>query len=280
MSRPNNNNEFKNVILVLSGKGGVGKSTVASQLALLLMDAGFKVGLLDVDLCGPSIPRLLGLEGKALHKASTGLVPVYPNAAQNLGVVSIGFLLPNRNDAVIWRGPKKSAIIKQFVDDVCWGYLDYLIVDTPPGTSDEHLSVVEKLLPLHPTALIVTTPQAVSLTDVEKEISFCRRVSLPIIGLIENMSGFVCPHCSECTKIFGSGGGKALAETENIPFLGQLPIDPKLMLNLDGDKSFIEKQQETTTLQPLKDFVDRLKQQGQHQEHMAQQLQLHPLQPQ
>jgi len=202
----------------------------------------------------------MGLEGKAIHTASTGWVPVYPTQDQRLAVMSIGFLLHSRDDAVIWRGPKKSAIIKQFLDEVVWGTLDYLVIDTPPGTSDEHLSTVEKLLPYNPTSIIVTTPQGVSLSDVMKEITFCRRVGLPMIGLIENMSGFACPHCAECTNIFGSGGGKALAEAENIPFLGQLPIDPKIMLNLDSDKPFIEKYKAATTLQPLKDFVDRLKQ--------------------
>eukprot|EP01125_Pyxidicula_operculata_P016306 TRINITY_DN5591_c0_g1_i2.p1 TRINITY_DN5591_c0_g1~~TRINITY_DN5591_c0_g1_i2.p1 ORF type:complete len:272 (-),score=54.52 TRINITY_DN5591_c0_g1_i2:19-834(-) len=257
-------NEFKNIILVLSGKGGVGKSTVSSQLAITLTQAGYKVGLLDIDLCGPSIPRLLGVENHSVHSASSGMVPVYPEGAglsptdRNLSVMSIGFLLHSRNDAVIWRGPKKSAIIKQFIDDVLWGSLDYLVVDTPPGTSDEHLSITEKLLPFNPKCIIVTTPQAVSLTDVEKEINFCRRVNLPILGLIENMSGFICPCCDEVTNIFGTGGGKALAEAENIPFLGKIPIDPTLTQNLDNSLSFIEKIRNAKSLDTLKQFVNQL----------------------
>jgi len=221
--------------------------------------------LLDIDLCGPSIPYVLGLESKSVHSASNGnWTPVYPDGTQNLSVMSLGFMLHSRNDAVIWRGPKKSTIIKQFVDNVLWGVLDYLIIDTPPGTSDEHLSVTEKLLPLQPKAIIVTTPQAVSLSDVQKEINFCRRVELPILGLIENMSGFVCPHCSECTNIFGEGGGKALADAEQIPFIGSIPIDPKLMSQLDDGKSFVEKYKEvsstptSTTLLALQLFVKKL----------------------
>jgi len=251
-------NVFKHIILVLSGKGGVGKSTVACQLALTLSNTGYKVGLLDVDLCGPSIPFVLGLEGKSVHSASTGWVPVYPDGTQNFAVMSIAFLLRDRNDAVIWRGPKKSAIIKQFVDEVLWGTLDYLVIDTPPGTSDEHISITEKLLPLHPEAVLVTTPQAVALSDVLKEIGFCRRVGLPILGIFENMSGFVCPTCSECTNIFGEGGGKALAEAENIPFLGRIPIDPKLMHQLDSGRSFIERHKDVTSLLALQIFVNKL----------------------
>jgi len=248
----------------LSGKGGVGKSTVACQLALTLSNAGFRVGLLDVDLCGPSIPHVLGLNGKSVHSASAGMVPVYPDGTQNFAVMSIGFLLAHKDDAVIWRGPKKSAIIKDFVDKVIWGRLDYLVIDTPPGTSDEHISITEKLMPFNPEAVLVTTPQGVSLSDVQKEIYFCRKVGLPILGIIENMSGFVCPHCSECTNIFGEGGGKSLADAENIPFLGRIPIDPKLMHQLDDGRTFIEKHNETTSLLALHKFVDTLKQRNQN----------------
>uniref|UniRef100_A0A6B2LE77 Cytosolic Fe-S cluster assembly factor NUBP2 homolog n=1 Tax=Arcella intermedia TaxID=1963864 RepID=A0A6B2LE77_9EUKA len=251
-------NSFKKIILVLSGKGGVGKSTVASQLAIILANTGAQVGLLDIDLCGPSIPYLLGLENKSVHSATSGWVPVYPDGTQNLSVMSIGFLLHNRNDAVIWRGPKKSAIIKQFIDDVIWGTLDFLIIDTPPGTSDEHISITEKLLPYHPEAVIVTTPQGVALSDVEKEIAFCRKVDLPILGLVENMSGFVCPTCAECTNIFGEGGGKALSEAEDIPFLGKIPIDPLLFHKMEENKSFAEKTKQAASLQALHLFAKQL----------------------
>jgi Mrp family chromosome partitioning ATPase len=194
------------ILLVLSGKGGVGKSSVSSQLALCLADAGHKVGLLDIDLTGPSIPRILGLhEAQVRSSPDSRWLPVEtptpPNAspsAQPLQVMSLAFLLPNKDAPVIWRGPKKTAMIKQFVQDVAWGSLDFLVIDTPPGTSDEHITIVEFLSAFSPKAIMVTTPQAVSLSDVRKEISFCRKTGLELLGLIENMSGFVCPHCAVC----------------------------------------------------------------------------------
>ncbi|ENN77901.1 cytosolic Fe-S cluster assembly factor NUBP2 homolog [Dendroctonus ponderosae] len=219
----------KHIILVLSGKGGVGKSTVSTQLALTLVERGFRVGVLDVDLCGPSVPYLLQLEGKAVHNADGGWIPVFADDSQNLAVISIGFLQNDRNTAVIWRGPKKTAMIKQFFTDVRWGERDYLIIDTPPGTSDEHITVMENLKTIKcDGAVIVTTPQEMSIEDVRKEITFCRKTGIPILGLIENMSGFVCPHCTECTNIFSKGGGESLAQLSKIPFLGSLPIDPRV----------------------------------------------------
>ncbi|KAL1130737.1 hypothetical protein AAG570_011978 [Ranatra chinensis] len=218
----------KNIILVLSGKGGVGKSTVSTQLALALKEKGFKVGLLDIDLCGPSVPYLLGLEGSSVHQCPQGWVPVYTDQSQKLAVMSIGFLLNNRNDSVVWRGPKKTAMIKQFLNDVYWEDIDYLIIDTPPGTSDEHITVMENVRGACNGALIITTPQAVALEDVRKELTFCRKTGIPILGIIENMSGFVCPTCSECTNIFSTGGGKSLSEHANVPFLGCIPIDPSI----------------------------------------------------
>ncbi|CAG9773831.1 unnamed protein product [Ceutorhynchus assimilis] len=219
----------KHIILVLSGKGGVGKSTVSTQLALTLVEKGYKVGILDVDLCGPSIPYLLQLEGNDVHQADEGWVPVYTDQTQNLAVMSIGFLLNNRNSAVVWRGPKKTAMVKQFLSDVCWGEIDYLIIDTPPGTSDEHITVMENLKGVKcDGAVIVTTPQEMSVEDVRKEITFCKKTGIAIIGLIENMSGFVCPHCTECTNIFSQGGGKSLADLAGVSYLGSLPIDPRV----------------------------------------------------
>ncbi|EFA08218.1 cytosolic Fe-S cluster assembly factor Nubp2 homolog [Tribolium castaneum] len=219
----------KHVILVLSGKGGVGKSTVSTQLALTLKEKGFKVGLLDIDLCGPSVPYLLQLEGKDVHQTDGGWVPVYADNDQKLAVMSIGFLLNSRDSAVVWRGPKKTAMVKQFLTDVCWGDLDYLLIDTPPGTSDEHISVMEALKAVKcDGAIIVTTPQQVSIEDVRKEITFCKKTEIPVLGIIENMSGFVCPSCTECTNIFSKGGGEALAQLAQVPFLGVLPIDPRV----------------------------------------------------
>eukprot|EP01104_Vermistella_antarctica_P016772 TRINITY_DN5789_c0_g1_i1.p1 TRINITY_DN5789_c0_g1~~TRINITY_DN5789_c0_g1_i1.p1 ORF type:complete len:234 (-),score=35.41 TRINITY_DN5789_c0_g1_i1:203-904(-) len=221
----------KHKIMILSGKGGVGKSTVTSQIAasILRQSPTAKVGVLDVDLCGPSIPRMFGLQDHKVHQASAGWVPVYADESKRLAVMSIAFLLAGKDDAVVWRGPKKSAVIHQFLEDVCWGEIDYLLVDTPPGTSDEHITVTEILQNWNlDGSVIVTTPQAVSLADVHKEISFCRKVNIPILGLFENMSGYHCPHCKECTNIFSTGGGESLSELAKVPFLGRIPIDPKV----------------------------------------------------
>ena len=219
----------KHVIMVLSGKGGVGKSTVTTQIALSLVQAGKKVGILDVDLCGPSIPHMLNLQNKDVHQCSEGWVPVYADDEQNLAVMSIGFLLKDQKDAVVWRGPKKNAMIKQFLSDVYWKDVEYLVIDTPPGTSDEHISTVEGLQSLQPDgAILVTTPQDVATADVKRELTFCRKTNIPILGIIENMSGYVCPSCKDCTNIFSSGGGEALAEQCNVPFLGKVPLDPVL----------------------------------------------------
>jgi len=264
--------DIKHKILILSGKGGVGKSTVASQLAFALVREGKKVGLLDVDLCGPSIPRLVGMTGKEVKKCSEGWVPVYYDENKNLAVMSIGFLLPDPDSAVVWRGPKKNSMVKSFLEDVCWGELDYLIIDTPPGTSDEHISTVENLKAYNPDgAIIVTTPQGVSISDVRKEISFCRKIELPIIGVIENMSGFVCPHCSECTNIFSSEGGKLLADELNIKFLGRIPIDPTLTQCCDSGVSFLDKFSDSTSLQAIQALsssliADKPKQENGHKE--------------
>lgn len=238
--------DIKHIVLVLSGKGGVGKSSVTTQLALTLALQGHSVGVLDVDLTGPSIPRFFGIESKKVRQAPGGWipVPVHESRAAKSGdsennegklgplyCMSLGFLLANRGDAVIWRGPKKTAMVRQFLTDVHWGSLDYLLIDTPPGTSDEHISLVETLLKEATSeqlagAVIVTTPQAISISDVKKEINFCRKVGVRILGVIENMAGFVCPNCSECTNVFSKGGGEVMAKEFAVPFLGSVPIDP------------------------------------------------------
>lgn len=237
-----NLSSVKHIYLVLSGKGGVGKSTIATQLALGLVHKGKKVGILDVDICGPSIPHMLKLTGKDIHQCSEGWVPVYTDDTQQLAVVSIGFLLKNTNDAVVWRGPKKNAMIKQFITDVYWKDVEYLIIDTPPGTSDEHITTVESLQTLKPDgAIVVTTPQNVAIADVRRELTFCLKTQMPIIGIIENMSGYVCPNCSECSNIFSSGGGELLAKDSGVPFLGCVPFDPLLTQRLEkGETSFEE----------------------------------------
>ncbi|EDV27718.1 Cytosolic Fe-S cluster assembly factor NUBP2-like protein [Trichoplax sp. H2] len=248
--------KIKSVVLILSGKGGVGKSTVASQIALELANGGNKVGILDVDLCGPSIPRVLGLEDKDVHQCADGWIPVYADKNEKLAVMSIGFLLRNSKDAVVWRGPKKNAMIKQFLSDVVWGDLDYLIIDTPPGTSDEHITVAENVRGLNLTgAVMVTTPQAVALGDVRREITFCKKVGIPIVGIVENMSGYTCPNCSECTNIFSKGGGEALAQLTQVPFLGCLPLDPKLTMSIEDGKSFTELYSESPTALAIREII-------------------------
>ncbi|CUA71701.1 Cytosolic Fe-S cluster assembly factor CFD1 [Rhizoctonia solani] len=229
----------KHIILVLSGKGGVGKSSVSTQLALSLYASAptARVGILDVDLTGPSIPRMLGVDGHPVHQSTDGWVPVFADGpSTRMLCMSVGFLLKNRGDSVVWRGPKKNAMIRQFLSDVRWGELDYLVVDTPPGTSDEHLSLLEHLAPVHDrlSSVVVTTPQAVALADAIKGVSFTRAVNLPILGVIENMSGYACPCCGEITNVFSKGGGKSMAEREKVHFLGSLPIDTQLVELLDA----------------------------------------------
>ena len=219
-------------ILVLSGKGGVGKSTVAANLAISLSLQGFKTGLLDTDFHGPSIPKLLGLEGSRLTSDGEKVNPVEMGA---LSVISVDFMLGNRTDPVIWRGPMKMNVIKQLFEDVNWGDLDYMVIDCPPGTGDEPLSVVQ-LIPEPSGAVIVTTPQELSLSDVRRSIQFCSALNLPVLGVIENMSGFTCPHCGERTELFGSGGGEEMAEEMAVPFLGKIPIEQDIVISGDSGK--------------------------------------------
>jgi Mrp family chromosome partitioning ATPase len=213
--------------VVLSGKGGVGKSTVAVNLALSLSAKGFRTGILDTDIHGPSVPKLLGLPGQRLDVAGEEILPM--TYFGNVKVVSIGLLLDGNEKAVIWRGPLKAGVIRQFFGNVAWGDLDYLIVDSPPGTGDEPLSVAPLLSPERSSAIIVTTPQEVATIDVEKSITFCRHLGLPVFGIVENMSGFVCPHCGQEVDIFSSGGGKRLSERFGVPFLGSIPLDPDVV---------------------------------------------------
>jgi Mrp family chromosome partitioning ATPase len=249
---------IRHKILVLSGKGGVGKSTVSSQLALAFMSAGLNVGLLDVDLCGPSIPTILGVVGQSMVSGSQGWIPVYSNSTvsdKRLAIMSIGFLLEDRNAPVIWRGPKKTSLIRQFLEDVAWGPLDVLVIDTPPGTSDENITVCEQLTKYQPDgAVIVTTPQNVSLDDVRKEITFCKQVGIPVLGIVENMSGFVCPCCGEAYNIFSKGGGEALAQELNVPFIGRIPLDPSVSQACDQGTSFIDAFKNSKSLEALHNF--------------------------
>jgi len=227
--------EVKHKIIVMSGKGGVGKSTTAVNLALALVQQGKKVGLLDIDLHGPSIPKMLGMEGQRPNADDEG---IHPLETAGLKLMSIGFLLKSTSEATIMRGPMKHGAIQQLLADVAWGELDYLLLDCPPGTGDEPLTAAQ-LLGSGAAAVVVTTPQDVALTDVEKSLSFCRELKLPIIGLIENMSGFICPHCGERSDIFKSGGAAKLAEKTAVSMLAKIPFEPLVVVGGDAGKPHI-----------------------------------------
>lgn len=284
--------DVKNIILVLSGKGGVGKSTVSAQVALSLASKGLEVGLLDIDICGPSIPRMLGLEDEEIHQSNSGWSPVFVD--ENLGVMSIGFMLANPDDAVIWRGPKKNTIIKQFLKDVDWGSLDYLVIDAPPGTSDEHITAAHCLLPCQAVhnnlagAVIVTTPQEVSLIDVRKEINFCKKTGIPVLGVVENMSGFVVPMdglqyldaqgnsiTAQVQELifekFGksvqakgellfaqANGTEQMSATYGVPFLGKIPMDLEMSKAAEHGMSIFDTSVQSPSAQSLSVIVDRL----------------------
>ncbi|MFZ5812880.1 MAG: iron-sulfur cluster carrier protein MrpORP [Thermodesulfobacteriota bacterium] len=246
---------IKQKIVVLSGKGGVGKSTVAANLAAGLALEGKKVGLLDVDVHGPSIPRLLKLTGIQPGLSGDMMLPV--EWSWNLKVMSLGFLLPDSDEAVIWRGPVKGGVIKQFLENVAWGDLDYLVVDCPPGTGDEPLSVMQ-LLGQKAKALIVTSPQAVALDDVRRSVTFCRRLDNPVLGIVENMSGFVCPECGATHNIFSTGGGELLATEMGVPFLGRIPIDPSVASSGDAGEAFLAIKGQSPSALAFKDVVGKV----------------------
>lgn len=241
-------------LLVMSGKGGVGKTSVAVNLAMALSLSGKKTGLLDIDIHGPNVPKMLGLQGKRLPEPAGQLSPLF--IPPSLKVMSIGFLLEKSEDAVIWRGLLKMRIIEQFLTDVDWGELDYLVIDAPPGTGDEPLSIAQ-LIP-EAEAVIVTTGQEVSILDVSKSITFCRRVKMKISGLIENMSGFSCPHCGEEINLFKSGGGEKLASNEGIRFLGRIPIEPEIVQAGDSGKSYVKEHPQSRGADILKKIAIEL----------------------
>jgi len=231
----NNLKDVKHKIVVMSGKGGVGKSTVAVNLAMALSMHGNQVGLLDSDIHGPTIPKLLGIEGEKLAPTSSGISPIMVTG--NLGIVSMGLLL-EKDMPVIWRGPLKMKAIEQFLEEVSWGKLDYLIIDLPPGTGDEPLSIAQ-LLPEADGAIMVTTPQEVALISVRRAITFSRTLNMHVIGLIENMSGLTCPHCGKEIELFGKGGGEKAAREMGVRFLGSIPIDPEIEKSGEGGKPFV-----------------------------------------
>jgi len=246
---------IKKKILVLSGKGGVGKSTVSTNLATGLAKKGYHVGLLDIDIHGPNIPNMLGLQGHAPLITDMGLFPL--KVFDNLQVISIGFFLEEKDTPVVWRGPLKHRMIEQFLSDVRWGELDYLVVDSPPGTGDEIISIVQ-LLDNVDGAVIVATPQEVALADVRRSIKFCKEASIPILGIVENMSGFVCPHCGNTVEIFKTGGAEKLAEEYNVPFLGKIPVDTQIVKAGDEGKPMMIYFPETKPAQAFAHVVEKI----------------------
>jgi len=247
--------QINHKILVLSGKGGVGKSTIAVNIAVGLGNGGKKVGLLDVDFHGPSIPTLLRLGNQTLRTDGKNAFPL--DYVYGIKVVSLGLLLPDQDAAVIWRGPLKMGVIRQFLADIQWGELDYLIIDFPPGTGDEPLSVAQ-MLPESDGAVIVTTPQEMSLADVRKSISFCRQVKVPVLGVVENMSGLNCPHCGKLIELFKTGGGEAMANKLKVPFLGRIPLEPAVVEASDSGRPFIYHCNQTAAAQAFRDGVIKI----------------------
>jgi Mrp family chromosome partitioning ATPase len=236
-------------VVILSGKGGVGKSTVSVNLALTLSGKGYRVGLLDTDLHGPNLPKMLGIEHERLLQDSEGIVPL--EVTDRLKVVSLAMAGHPQDTPVIWRGPLKYGAIRQFLADVNWGNLDYLIIDSPPGTGDEPLTVCQ-LLPELDGSVVVTTPQEVSVMDARKTVSFSRKLEIPVLGVVENMSGMVCPHCGGEIDVFGKGGGNEAARQMEVPFLGGIPLDPLLMQAEDEGRSFLDADESGVTAEALR----------------------------
>lgn len=250
-----NLNKIKYKIFVLSGKGGVGKSTVSANLAVALSEKGNQVGILDIDIHGPSIPKMLGLENKRPGSSKLGFSPVL--YSPNLKIMSMGFLLQDRDSPVIWRGPLKMSVIKQLIGDVEWGNLDYLIIDIPPGTGDEPLSIAQ-LIPKSDGAIIVTTPQDVALVSVRKSINFVKKMNLPVIGIIENMSGFTCPHCGKNVDVFKTGGGMKASKDFSVSFLGKVPLDPKVVETGDSGEPFVVNNKDSDTAKAFIQIVSNI----------------------
>ena len=247
---------IKHKIMVMSGKGGVGKSSIAAYLAVLLSKKGYKVGLMDIDLHGPSIPRILGLKSGIMPAPVPG--KAFPaRLSDNLEVISIEVLMGEDKDiATIWRGPIKIGVIRQFIADIEWSNPDFLIIDSPPGTGDEPLTIAQIIS--DSKAIIVTTPQEISLADVRKSINFCQKVNMEILGIIENMSGFVCPHCGKEIDLFKKRGGEEVARAKGLRFLGRIPLDPKAVEAADnGDISFLDDDSLPFT-RAIKEITDRV----------------------
>lgn len=249
--------KIKYKIMVMSGKGGVGKSTVSVSLAATLNALGFSVGILDADIHGPNIPKMFGLTQKGVLSDENGLLPF--ETADGLKVMSVGFLVKNDDDAVIWRAPVKHGMIEQFMSEVEWGDLDFLVIDLPPGTGDEPLSVAHIIGKGNVDGcVIVTTPQEVALLDSRKSVTFARKLDIPVYGIVENMSGLVCPHCSEMIDLFKSGGGEKAASEMEVNFLGRVPIDPMVVVQGDSGKPYVLEVTDTLTAQAFKAIAENI----------------------
>ena len=247
---------IRNKLLVMSGKGGVGKSTVSVNLAIGLARKGYRVGLLDVDLHGPDICRMLNLTSKMEGPLTKdGLMPPM-SYNENLKVISLESMMENRDDPIIWRGPLKNQAIRQFISDVAWGDLDYLIIDAPPGTGDEPMAVAQTIKDA--SAVVVTTPQQIALADVRKSINFCRHVNMRVVGIVENMSGLVCPHCDKTVEIFSTGGGETLSREFSVPFLGRIPVEPRVVIAGDTGKPYLSSGGESIAIKAFEQVLDNL----------------------
>lgn len=248
----------KHKIAVISGKGGVGKSTVTVNLAAAFVIQGLhgKVGILDADITGPCIPKILGLKGEHLQGGPAGIAPAL--SPYGIKAMSMAFLLPSDDSPVIWRGPLKMKAIQQFLSDIMWGDLEFLFIDLPPGTGDEPLSIMQ-LLPEMDGVVIVTIPSEVSQEVVKKAVTFSMKLNIPIIGVLENMSGFVCPKCGAEYDIFGSGGGKKIAEDLSVPFLGKIPIDPQICADSDKGTPFVLEHRDSKSTKAFMEIVDKIK---------------------
>lgn len=251
-----NLSKIRNKLIVMSGKGGVGKTTVAVNLAYGLALKGYKTGILDVDIHGPNIAKMLGIEGKRLGGSHLGMEPV--KVIQNLKAVSIALLIENPDKPIIWRGPLKMQTIKQFLSDANWGDLDYLIVDAPPGTGDEPLSVCQLISDIN-GAVIVTTPQDVAILDSRKSVQFAKELKIPVIGIVENMSVLICPYCQKEIDLFGGGGGEKAAHDLKVPFLGRIPIDSEMVKSGDSGQPLLGFKNESSTAQIMGEIMEKIR---------------------
>jgi Mrp family chromosome partitioning ATPase len=247
---------IKHVIIVMSGKGGVGKSTLSVNLAMGLAMSGAQTGIMDIDIHGPNIPKMLHIEDEHIIGVEDGLMPV--EVPPRLKVMSMAFLLPDKDSPVVWRGPVKMGAIRQFIEDVKWGDLDYLVVDLPPGTGDEPLSIVQ-LIPKADGAIIITTPQDVSLLDSRKTVTFARQAEIPVLGIVENMSGMVCPHCNQVVDVFKSGGGERTATEMGVDFLGRVPMEPEVVLSGDDGRPVVMSRPDSEAARAFMRIVDAVR---------------------